>query len=89
VLAVKQTQEDYPQEEAMSPMIYYETSKTRYQDLIREAEKERLIKQALAGTPSLRVRTQAELGKLLIKFGSRLQSLAGHQHPAVKAAGDQ
>ena len=57
----------------MSPMIYYENVKARREDLLREAEKERLIKIALAGQPSLRDRIQTKMGELLIKAGDKLQ----------------
>ena len=57
----------------MSPMIYYETLKTRREELLREAEKERLIKIAQAGQLSLRERIQTSLGQLLIQTGQRFQ----------------
>ena len=57
----------------MSPMIYYEAIKTRREDLLKEAEKERLIKIAQAGQPSLSDRIQTKMGQLLIKTGGKLQ----------------
>ena len=57
----------------MSPMIYYENVKARREDLLREAEKERLIKIALAGQPTFSDRFQTKMGELLIKAGDKLQ----------------
>ncbi len=57
----------------MSPMIYYETIKTHREDLLREAENERLIKVAQLGQPTLTGRFQLIVGELLIKTGGRLQ----------------
>lgn len=57
----------------MSPMIYYEAISTRHEDLLKEAEKERLLKIALAGQQKLGDRIQTKMGQLLIKTGSKLQ----------------
>ena len=56
----------------MSPMIYYEAISTRHEDLLKEAEKERLIKIALAGQPSLKDRIQTRIGQILNKAGGKL-----------------
>ena len=55
----------------MCPMIYYETTKARREDLLKEAEKERLIKIAQASQPSLGDRIQLKVGQELIKIGGR------------------
>ena len=57
----------------MSPMIYYENVKARREDLLREAEKERLIKIAQAGQPSLSAKIQAKLNQILKKSSRQLQ----------------
>ena len=57
----------------MSPMIYYEAISTRHEDLLKEAEKERLIKIAQAGQPNLSDRIQTKMGHMLKKSGTRLQ----------------
>ena len=56
----------------MSPMIYYSTISTRHEDLLKEAEKERLIKIALAGQPTLSNRIQTKIGQMLIKTRGKL-----------------
>jgi len=56
----------------MCPMIYYETVKARHNDLLKEAEQERLVKQALADQPTLVDRIQLKVGHGLIKIGGRL-----------------
>ena len=57
----------------MCPMIYYENIKARREDLLREAEKERLIKIAQAGQPSLSDRFQTKMGQLLKRSAERFQ----------------
>ena len=57
----------------MSPMIYYENVKARREDLLREAEKERLIKIAQAGQPSLSDRIQKKMGQMLKRSGENFQ----------------
>ena len=56
----------------MSPMIYYEAISTRHEDLLKEAEKERLIKIAQAGQPSLINRLQTKMSRVLNKTGGKL-----------------
>ncbi|MEJ2448869.1 MAG: hypothetical protein P8Y37_13145 [Anaerolineales bacterium] len=68
----------------MAPMLYYETSKSRQQELIREAEHEQLVKQALANQHTALDRVQTSLGKFLVKFGSRLQDVAKPQGETLK-----
>lgn len=56
----------------MSPMIYYSTISTRHEDLLKEAEKERLIKIALTGQPTLGDRIQSKIGQMLFKTRGKL-----------------
>lgn len=56
----------------MSPMIYYEAISTRHEDLLKEAEKERLIKIAQSGQPSLKDRVQTKMGQILNKSEGKL-----------------
>ena len=58
----------------MFPMNYDEIAKARREDLLREAEKERLIKIALSGQPTLFDRIQIKIGELLTKTGGRLHN---------------
>lgn len=56
----------------MSPMIYYSTISTRHEDLLKEADKERLIKIALTGQPTLSDRIQSKIGQMLIQTRRKL-----------------
>jgi histone H3/H4 len=67
----------------MAPMLYYETIKSRQQELISEAEHERLVKQALANQHTALDRVQTSLGRFLVKFGGRLQSVVKSQEGAL------
>ena len=67
----------------MSPMLYYENFKTQHEELIRQAEQERLVKLALAGQSRGWDRIQTLFAKSLIKVGSRLQGLPGTIKPAL------
>jgi hypothetical protein len=58
----------------MSPMLFYENFKTQQEELIRQADHERLVKQALASQPRALDRIQARTGKLLLRIGRRLQT---------------
>lgn len=58
----------------MIPMNYDEITKARRADLLREAEKERLIKIAQAGQPTLIDSIQIKIGEVLTKTGGRLQN---------------
>ena len=55
----------------MCPMIYYDIVKARREELLREAEKERLIEIARVGQPTLGKRIQAKLGQMLKKTGTQ------------------
>jgi len=55
----------------MCPMIYYDVGKARREELLREAEKERLIEIARIGQPTLGERIQAKLGQMLKKTGNQ------------------
>ncbi len=67
----------------MSPTLYYETFKTQHEELIRQANHERLIKQALAGQPSTLDRIQTGLGRFLIKSGNLLRGIPKPQAPIM------
>jgi hypothetical protein len=58
----------------MFPTNYDEIAKARRADLLREAEKERLIKIAQAGQPTLIDSIQIKIGEVLTKTGGRLQN---------------
>jgi hypothetical protein len=77
---------NFPQEEAMSPTLYYETFKTQHEELIRQADHERLIKQALMGQPSTLDRIQTGLGRFLIKSGNHLRGIPAPQKPALNGS---
>ncbi|MCJ7626132.1 MAG: hypothetical protein MUO76_21780 [Anaerolineaceae bacterium] len=68
----------------MCPMIYYETVKVRRDDLLKEAEKERLIKIAQAGQPSLGDQIQLKIGQGLIKIGGRFYERPDSQSTQVR-----
>ena len=59
----------------MGPNMYlYEKAReVHYQDLLREAEKERLLAQLPRHHQSMIKRTAAKLGVLLLKLGGRLK----------------
>jgi hypothetical protein len=57
----------------LNPITTYELGKARQRDLLKEAEQRRLVRQALAGQPSLSARLLERLGGLLIKAGARLE----------------
>jgi histone H3/H4 len=67
----------------MTPMLYYETNKSRQQDLIREADHERLVKQALANQHTALDRAQTNLGRFLVKLGGRLQEVTKPREEAL------
>ncbi len=58
----------------MFPMNYDEIAKARRADFLREAEKERLIKIAQAGQPTLIDSIQIKIGEVLTKTSGRLQN---------------
>lgn len=58
----------------MFTMNYNEIAKARRADLLREVEKERLIKIAQAGQPTLINSIQIKIGEFLTKTGGRLQN---------------
>ena len=59
---------------AMFTMNYNEIAKVRRADLLREVEKERLIKIAQAGQPTLIDSIQIKIGEVLTKIGGCLQN---------------
>jgi hypothetical protein len=69
-------------------MLYYENFKTQHEELIRQAEHERLVKQALASQPTSWDRVQTNLGKFLIRFGHKLQEIVNPQESAVHQISD-
>jgi hypothetical protein len=68
-------------------MLYYENFKTQQEELIRQAEHERLVKLALAGQPRALDRIQARTGKLLLRIGRRLQAFAKPRSGALDEEG--
>ncbi len=58
----------------MAPLIYYETTKIRREELLREAEKERLIKIAQENQPKLNDKIQTKIGQLLVNTGRKLRN---------------
>lgn len=58
----------------MHPYIMYDLAKARQNDILREAQQQRLVRQAFAGHPSMIARIRERLGGLLIKIGGQLQN---------------
>ena len=60
--------------ETMDPIIQYELAKAPNQrDRIKEAEHDRLVRQAMAGRSGVIARLLDRLGGLMIKIGEQLQ----------------
>jgi hypothetical protein len=60
--------------ETMDPIIQYELAKAPHQrDRIKEAEHDRLVRQAMAGRSGVITRLLDRLGGLMIKIGEQLQ----------------
>ena len=61
--------------------LYEKAREVHYQDLLREAEKERLLAQLPRHRWSMIKRTAGKLGVLLLKLGARLKQF--EQSPTV------
>jgi hypothetical protein len=61
--------------------LYEKAREVHYQDLLREAEKERLLAQLPRYRRSMIKRTAGKLGVLLLKLGARLKQF--EQSPTV------
>lgn len=57
----------------MHPFILSELAKAHLSDLLREAQRERWVRQAMAGQPGVIARLMERLGGLMIRIGEQLQ----------------
>ena len=55
------------------PLFVYEIGRARQAELLKEADRDRIIQLARAGSPSLMDRCLAGIGDLLVAIGARLQ----------------
>ena len=66
-----------------NPYLMIKMAKIHRQELLKEVEHYRLIRQARAGTPSLLDRILANIGGFLIAAGERLRSRHVPRHASV------
>jgi hypothetical protein len=67
----------------MHPFVLSELAKAHLSDLLREAQRERWVRQATANRPGVIARHLERLGGHLIRIGERLQK----RHSARSAGG--
>jgi hypothetical protein len=66
-----------------NPYLMIKMERIHRQELFKEVERYRLIRQVRSGTPSLFDRTLASIGGFLISTGERLRSRCMPQHVPV------
>ena len=70
----------------MDPMTMRTLQDHRIRDMLREAEKRQLLKEARANRPSLYARLLLHMGSVLITVGRKLQAQAPSITTAASAA---